>query len=257
MYGDKIIHPITSISEFLINICKIILLMGREPFCGAFWFFVALIFVTTGYAGIVYISNKLNNERLIHLGVFICFCLGCVMRYSINIPRVSPALTLILFYHFGKLAYTFKNKFQFNNPYFSMLSFAGLLLLYNFGSISMNGNMFPNPIFLIFASIFGIYFVFYISKIIDNKADKIANILVYIGQNTLPIMSFHFFSFKAVMIIQLYFGVITYNQLAILTGASNNNLWYIAYIIAGIFIPLLISFIIKKLKVLLIDIFSK
>ena len=112
----------------------------------------------------------------------------------------------------------------------------------------MNRNIFPNPIFMILSSIFGIYFVFYVSKIIDNKIDKITSVLIYIGQNTLPIMAFHFFSFKIVMLVQLYFGLITFNQLAILTGANNNNLWYIAYVIAGIGIPILINHIIQKVK---------
>ena len=96
MYGDKIIHPIASIPEFLIGIVKIVFLMGREPFCAAFWFFIALIFVTIGYSVIVYVSNRLNNRNLVHVGVLICFALGCIMRYTINIPRFSPSLTLIL-----------------------------------------------------------------------------------------------------------------------------------------------------------------
>lgn len=250
MYGDKIIHPITSFSEFFLNLCKIILLMGREPFCGAFWFFVVLIFVAIGYSIIVYISNKLNNKKLIHWGVLICFCLGCIMRYDIfyNIPRFSPALTLILFYHMGNITYSLRDKFKFNNIYISILSLAGLLVLYNFGTLSMNKNIFPNPFFLILSSLLGIYFVFYISKIICNKVYILTNILTYIGKNTLPIIAFHLFSFKIVMLLQLYFGAITFNQLAILNGAGNNNIWYIFYVIVGVAFPLLINNFIQRTK---------
>lgn len=250
MYGDKIIHPIMSFSEFSLNICKIILLMGREPFCGAFWFFIALIFVTIGYSIIVYISNKLNNKNLINLGVLICFCLGCMMRYHIfyNIPRFSPALTLILFYHLGNVAYKLKDKLQFNKSYIAFFSLIGLLELYQFDWVSMNKNMFPNPIFLILSSLFGIYFVIYISKIIHTKSYILTNLLTYIGKNTLPIIAFHFFSFKVAMLFQLYFGAIKFEQLAILNGANNNNLWYIFYIIVGISVPLLINFVIQKIK---------
>jgi fucose 4-O-acetylase-like acetyltransferase len=248
MYGDKIIHPIASIPEFMIGIVKIVVLMGREPFCAAFWFFIALIFVTIGYSVIVYVAGRLKNKNLIHVGVLICFALGCIMRYTINIPRISPALTLILFYHLGNVAYTYRDRLQFNRWYLAALSLIGLLVLYNFGSLSMNKNVFPDPIFLILSSAFGIYFSFYISKAIDNKTDKLTNALAYIGQNTLPIIAFHIFCFKIVMLVQLYFGVITFDQLAILNGVNNNNLWYIAYVIVGVGVPLLINESIEKAK---------
>jgi fucose 4-O-acetylase-like acetyltransferase len=248
MYGDKIIHPIASIPEFLIGIVKIVVLMGREPFCAAFWFFIALIFVTIGYSVIVYVAGRLKNRNLIHVGVLICFALGCIMRYTINIPRISPALTLILFYHLGNVTYTYRDRLQFNRLYLAALSLIGLLVLYNFGSLSMNKNVFPDPIFLILSSAFGIYFSFYISKVIDNKTDKLTNALAYIGQNTLPIIAFHIFCFKIVMLVQLYFGVITFDQLAILNGVNNNNLWYIAYVIVGVGVPLLINEAIEKAK---------
>jgi fucose 4-O-acetylase-like acetyltransferase len=138
-----------------------------------------------------------------------------------------------------------------------LFSLAGLVLLYNLGSVSMNRNLFPNPIFLILSSTFGIYFVFYISKIIENKTNILANILIFIGQNTLPIMAFHFFSFKIAMLVQLYFGVITFNQLANLSGANNNNIWYFLYVIVGITIPILINLIINKTKLLLLKNFKQ
>ena len=137
---------------------------------------------------------------------------------------------------------------QFNKGYLALLSLIGLFVLYNFGTLSMNRNVFPNPIFLILSSAFGIYFSFYISKIIDSKTDMLTRILAYIGQNTLPIIAFHIFCFKIVMLVQLYFGVITFDQLAILNGVNNNNLWYVAYVIVGVGVPLLINEAIQKTK---------
>ena len=60
-YGNKIIYPITSVKDILINVLKIIILIGREPLLGAFWFLVSLIFVVIIYSNINYISNKLEN----------------------------------------------------------------------------------------------------------------------------------------------------------------------------------------------------
>ena len=251
-YGDKVLYPITSVPDFVIGIAKIVVLMGREPFCAAFWFFIALIFVVIGYSIIRYVAsrleNRINKDITITFGVLLCFALGCIMRYTINIPRFSPSLTLILFYHLGNLTYVYRDKLNFNNIYIAVISLIGLLILYNFGSVSMNRNVFTDPLFLIITSCFGIYFVFFISKIIENKSTKITNGLVYIGQNTLPIIAFHIFCFKIPMLIQLYFGVISFDQLAILNGVSNDNLWYILYVACGIAGPLFINYIIQKSK---------
>lgn len=252
LYGDKIIYPITNLNSIPVDIIKIILCMGREPFCAAFWFFIALIFVTIAYATIRYFAKKLSgviDENLsINVGVLICFILGCLMRYTINIPRFSPALTLILFYHLGNVYFVNKEKINFDNILICFLSFILLLILNNFGSVSMNANLFKDPIFLILCSISGIYMIFYISKVIDNKTNKFRDVLAYIGQNTLAIIALHLFCFKLVMLLQLFTGFVTFNQLAILNGANNNNLWYFLYVLFGVVGPLLINFIINISK---------
>ena len=237
LYGDKIIHPVSSLGTVATDVIKIILCMGREPFCGAFWFFIALIFVTIAYAFIRFIGRKLNNiidENItVNAGVLLCFILGCIMRYTVNIPRFSPSLTLILFYHLGNIYFVNRDRIRFDNGLVCMLSFLLLLIL---------------PIFLIVSSFLGIYMVFYISKVLDGRLDKARDVLVYIGQNTLPIIAFHLFCFKFVMLAQLFTGYISFDQLAILNGANNNNLWYIAYVLCGVFGPLAIDWIISNSK---------
>ena len=45
MYGDKIIYPINSFCYFVKQLFFIIIGMGKEPFCGAFWFIISLLFL--------------------------------------------------------------------------------------------------------------------------------------------------------------------------------------------------------------------
>ena len=252
LYGDKIIHPVSSLGTVATDVIKIVLCMGREPFCGAFWFFIALIFVTIAYAFIRFIGRKLNNiidENItVNAGVMACFILGCIMRYTVNIPRFSPSLTLILFYHLGNIYFVNRERVNFDNGLICLISFILLLILNHYGYVSMNQNMFTDPIFLIVSSFLGIYMVFYISKVLDGRLDKARDVLVYIGQNTLPIIAFHLFCFKFVMLAQLFTGYISFDQLAILNGANNNNLWYIAYVLCGVFGPLAIDWIISNSK---------
>lgn len=77
-------------------------------------------------------------------------------------------------------------------------------------------------------------------------------ILSYIGKNTLPIVALHFVSFKIVMLIQYYFGSISFSELGILKGANNSNFLYILYVLTGVFVPLGVDYIINYTKKVLL-----
>ena len=255
LYGGKSIEYISLNIAFVKNIIKIIFLMGREPFCGAFWFLISLIFIVIEYSSINYLSNRLfgfnNKKKYFFTNVMICtlFVIGCIMNYTgFNIPRLSPSFTLILFFHLGNL-YRKKGRIQFDNLVFFVLCVLTLNVLYYFGTISMNSNTYSNPIFLIICSFAGIYMVMYLSKFIEKKLKYTSNILAYVGKNTLPIVALQFISFKFIMFIQYKLNLISYEELGFLTGANNNNFIYILYVICGIFIPLVFSYLIQKMKI--------
>ena len=255
LYGGKSIGYISLNIAFVKNIVKIIFLMGREPFCGAFWFLISLIFIIIEYSCINYLADKFfrsnDSKKLffINIMIWIMFLIGCIMNYTgFNIPRLSPSFTLILFFHLGNL-YRKKGKIQFDNLALFVLCVLTLNILYYFGTISMNSNTYSNPIFLIICSFSGIYMVMYLSKFIEKNLKSISNILAYVGKNTLPIVALQFISFKFIMFIQYKLNFISYEELGILTGANNNNLIYILYVICGIFIPLVFSYMIQKMKI--------
>lgn len=253
LYGGKTISFIALNFSFIKNIFKILVLMGREPFCGAFWFLVTLIFVVCEYSAITYIANRvLKNSKkkklFLNISVILMFFIGCIMSKTINIPRFSPSFTLILFYHLGSLYNFYKKDIKFNNIILFLISVIVLNILYYLGMVSMNSNQFTNPLFLIVCSICGIYMIMYLANFIEKRLIVTSNVLAYVGQNTLPIVALQFISFKAVMIIQYLSGTISYSDLGLLKGANNTNIIYVFYVICGVFIPLLINLIYKKLK---------
>lgn len=254
-YGSKTISYVTSFREVVANTLRIILLAGREPFCGAFWFLVTLIFVVIEYSVIIYLSNKIFNNpqkrcSFINAVVALFFIIGCIMRYTVSIPRISPAITMLLFYHIGGICR--RKEIKFNSLVLFLTSIVGLNILYFLGTISINSNYFKNPLFLLICSLFGIYMVMYISKYIENHLQYLTFILSYIGKNTLPIVALHFVSFKIVMLIQYYFGSISFSELGILKGANNSNFLYILYVITGVFVPLGVDYIINYTKKVLL-----
>ena len=158
-YGDKIIYPITSISMFVKKIIEILVGMGREPFCGAFWFIISLIFIIFGYSVIKYVSYKqkfINSKLLEKIAIISCFIIGYIMQKYININRVAPAFTLMLIYDLGNEAYIYKDKIKFNNYYLGIVCFIALIILNKFGYIAINNNSYSNPLFFIICSLLGI-----------------------------------------------------------------------------------------------------
>ena len=240
LYGGKNITFVTSIRDFLTNVLKILLLMGREPFCGACWFLVTLIIIVIIFYSIYFVSLKCKKKDLtVFVLVLIFFIIGCIMHYTISVPRISPAFTLLLFYYLGYLYQKHIELVKFNNVFIAVGSFLLLFVLQKFGFVALNNNNFKDPLFLIVTSILGIYFFFYISNRITLMNNFITKILAYIGKNSISIVVLHLFSFKLVMCVQLFLGIIDIDHLSVLTGYNNNNIFYLFYILCGVGFPLL------------------
>ncbi len=246
VYADKKISPITSFGMLFKKIAETVFLMGREPFCGAFWFIVSLIFIIFGYSVINFAVNAVFAGRDEHfkqtavgIAALACFVIGCVMNKTVNIPRVAPAFTMMICYHFGFLARVYKEKIRFNNAYAAIFSFAALCVLERFGNLSMNHNEFPNAAFFLVSSAAGIYFAVFVSRLIEKTF--ISGWLEYVGRNTLPIVAMHLVAFKIVTLAKYGLGDIEYADIANLSGVNCKNLSFLAYVIAGVCVPLLLD----------------
>ena len=246
VYTDKKIRPITSFGMLFKKIAEIVFLMGREPFCGAFWFIVSLIFIIFGYSVINFAVNAVFAGRDEHfkqtavgIAALACFVIGCVMNKTVNIPRVAPAFTMMICYHFGFLARVYKEKIRFDNVFVALFSFIALCILGRFGSLGMNHNNFPNGFFFLAASFTGIYFSIFVSKLLEKTF--VSGWLEYVGRNTLPIVAMHLLSFKFVLFIQYKMGLIEYKYIAYLCGVDCKNWFFLAYVVSGICLPLLLD----------------
>jgi len=253
VYGKKTILPINSILFYLKNIFLIAIGFGAEPFCGAFWFLISLMFVICIYSLICFISKKFNSKKLKLILVVFVFCCGILSRYTINIPRFSPALSLLIMFYLGQRYKENIKKIKFNLGNF-LLSLGLLILLSKISHISMNSNSYNSVILFILCSLSGIYVVFYISKIIDDKFARLSKLLIYIGRRTLSIMAIHFIGFKILMLLLTLFGYMDFAYIANLKPYNNSDyygLLFFAYSLFGILFPIIISNIFQfgKLKI--------
>ncbi|MBQ1283014.1 MAG: acyltransferase family protein [Bifidobacteriaceae bacterium] len=246
VYTDKKVSPITSFSVLFKKVAETIFLMGREPACGAFWFIVSLIFIIFGYSVINFAVNAVFAGRDEHfkqtavgIAAFACFIIGCIMNKTVNIPRVSPAFTMMICYHLGYLSRAYKEKIRFDNVFVALFSFIALCILGRFGSLGMNHNNFPNGFFFLAASFTGIYFSIFVSKLLEKTF--VSGWLEYVGRNTLPIVAMQFVAFKSITLIKYGLGYAEYADIANLNGVNCKNWSYFAYVVAGVCIPLLLD----------------
>lgn len=115
--------------------------------------------------------------------------------------------------------------------------------------IDISANMYNNPLYFYFAAIIGIYINLYFAKKISNLNIRL---LEYIGTKSIYIMIFHLIAFKVVNYIQIKFYNLSMDNLSayptlIMRWGDN---WWMVYTIVGVFLPILIVFIIDKTKVI-------
>lgn len=245
-YSGKIMDAYV-FKDYLVNFIKTILLANREVILGAFWFVYSLIICFIILSFIEFIINKLKiikHKRECRL--FITFLLMFLSIFfsnvfSIIIPRFSNSLVGLFLLDFTN--YIFMNKkLEKCNIYLLFVCLINFLFAPAFGGIAMNSNIITSPYFLIIVVISALYLLVFVSKKLEKI--KILNFLKYIGKNSFSIMAFHFIGFKIGGILLDLIGIET--DISLLMPNAYNILYLCYYLVFGISISLLFSYLLKK-----------
>lgn len=91
------------------------------------------------------------------------------------------------------------------------------------------------------SAIMGLLAIFYLSKIIDSKDSQFSKFMIYIGDNTLAILTWHFLSFKIVSLLIIFCYNLPVKRLADFPVIEEYTQmgWFIPYLIVGTIVPLL------------------
>lgn len=128
-----------------------------------------------------------------------------------------------------------------------VVSFTLLLILNNFGKIALSNNSYVNPLFLLATSFLGWCLLYSISHFI-TLVPHIKFIFVEIGKRTLSVVILHFLSLKIVAaIIVLIYNLPIFCIAAFPNLYGDEGLWWIAYTIVGVGVPILLNIIYHKL----------
>lgn len=160
---------------------------------------------------------------------YIIFVLKGQVIYDIQREFITPIL-LSIGIIFKRVSYLLKPKY-----FILIMSFCIILLASFFFKIDIAGSQISNPIVFLFISIMGFYLIYGIS----TKLNKI-KLLVFIGNNTLPILILHQIGFYSLYII-------LNNNDTMFHKLHNNNYW-ILYSIYAIVFSLSVNYVYQQFK---------
>ena len=244
-----------SVSEIVKNIIKSLFLHGHTQLGSALWFISTLMQIAVLYCCIDYVVKKVTSSKKVDFllqGVvsilFLALGYRCALTNSIW-GGVNRVLSYYCLFYLGavlrelhKMAYTEKYH------YWKMgVAFLILVLCNQIGSIALDENRYENPAFLLAVSICGWVLLYEVAQEL-KKSKLLVDVIVCCGQNSMAIVVLHFLCFKIISLI----GVVVYNQprekIAAFPVLYDHGVWWIAYMFAGIIVPVFLSVLWKKLK---------
>ncbi len=243
-----------SFKNISIQIMKTILFGGGEWFGGATWFLKALFIISIEYYLVSYLVFK--NKKIGMFVFFLVFFVNMVFSQYFARTRLgmfsyfSPLPAAYLAFVFG----------IFERKYFSMIKTklnlflhfiivvicaVFLALLTKIGSIDMAQGSITNVLFFGASCLFGWHMVLSFSCLI-SKIRVLEDVLKYIGKHTMPILLFHFISYKTVSLFYILVFKKDFELMRSFPVISGVNLIWIFYLFFGVSIPLLIEFVWSK-----------
>ena len=243
-------HPYMSFAEMAKNIVKGIAMVGRTELGGAFWFLRTLFALTILFCIADYILNCLFKKEIvkdvIHLVISVGF-LGCgyiTHLMGIKAISVSVVLSSYILYFGGYMIKKYKLMSCIPKAVGIIAGVVVLLLCYFGPGISIGDNSYGNPLYLLICSAAGWVLVYEIARIWEEIGGT--RIIAYIGQKTMAIVIHHFWCFKLVHCIQIAVYGYPIKSLAAFPNLKCDHGWWLAYLTAGVLLPILLNFVWEK-----------
>lgn len=241
------INSYLTIKDMMKNIIKGLFMAGHTGVGGAFWFLRVLFYISIAYVLVDYIAKKIfisEKSVIVFQGCisFICLLIGFFMSINgIEVMAIDIAMSTYFMFYLGHL---FSRLILPNKQWLNIIIFlCCAILLYvmgSFGSISVGNNEYENPLFLIVCSVLGWFMLKSISSLLV-QVPVLKDILVVVGQNSLAIVIFHFLAFKIVNVIYVLVMEYPLYCVAGFPVSTNKGLWWIAYVVVGVTVPVLLS----------------
>ena len=256
-YSYEMISNIWGIKEMLKSIVRAFFLGGGVSFAGNFWFLRVLLMVTLLYNGISWLVKRFFKTSMISQTVVSLLFLAAgfmLQKKGLELYGIASTLSCYSLYHIGTfIGYYYRNKVtEKENKLYGVMALSVIIILLidirrvEIFELSLNINKYPDPIFLIVASVAGWFTMCLISGLI-NKVSGIREFLVVCGKNSLLIMILHPICFKIINAIQVELYDLPHYALASYPVIFSSGLWWMGYMCVGVLVPLAFAFLWKIL----------
>lgn len=249
-YADGAMH-VTDLRSFVILLLELLLKMNvPSQLLGPMWFvrslFIAAVCLDLG----LFILRKVRYSKLILL--LACLVVTLVIKLF---PPDTPVLRQLViaslggfFFMCGMLCRTIPRR-NFS-IWFMAFSLVILLMITFLTKSFWSINMVSVKDTLAFMAIalVGIQFSLSLSKLINSTI--LGQAFDYVGCNTMPILALHVLSFKPVSFLAILIYSLPPDSISqFMTISSLGGAWWIAYVAAGIVIPLFLNKLLYMMRV--------
>ena len=254
-YGQR--SHLYSPNEIITHVLNITFTMSDyEVFLlGAYWFIRALFVGCLLLCFCSFAINKIVKSKSRSIAIVaIAFCLlgGLMTFFHFRIPyfpqggyrEVMSVFFLGCGYFISK-AHHYMERWYVAWGALCMLVFANGVRQQSMGYLSV----FADWVVLPWAGICGTVFVYYVSSNIAKRDNAFSRTLIYIGQNTFYILTFHFLMFKPAMLLNAFYYHLDWKVIGchpVVLPVRDHWFWII-YSLTSLILSLAMTKVIKKL----------
>lgn len=249
-FNGKVSH-LYSLAEFVRRGINIITAMfGHDQLLGGFWFIKALFFGSlVAFLAIKYIRQPIVGAAL----MLVITAVSCLFPI-IYIPYIGINNTIFMAAMFVMVGRVLKTiNIQFKVAWIVLVAVCVFVVsLFMPCAVPIAQPNYPAWKVLPFCicATMGTLMTAGVSSYIAKGNGRAKQFLVWIGNNTLSILTWHFISFKLVSLLIIYIYNLPEEQLACFPVIYEySHLWWIPYSIIGVAVPLLITYICMRLYV--------
>lgn len=258
------VHPASGVlfsyyglKEIGIGLAKVLAVGGSgELAMGAMWFLYALLYAFVGMAIVYWIISKIvkNVENRFYWMTVVLLLIGVIsctltQNYNFTISRFSSALTAMALLWWGMIIY---RKWEWTFEKWWALAVAIIVfvhcILQQKVDIKLAHNDYQDLINLITGSTAAIYIWGFIGKRIENL--YVGRFLALMGRESLYLMAFHIVGFFLCNTLMVWLGVFGFGDEKGLYTYNIGDNWLIllVYVFFGVFTPLLLINLYRKVK---------
>ncbi len=221
---------------FIRDIIEIIITIDKSPFLGATWFLASLFWISVIIHAVYRFMHKHNIcDFWLLAGGIVTLITGLEITFPY---RISRTLICSGFYVFGYIYNKYVSK-HIAGPVKFIVAIVMLvisLVLANKFPASLSTNEYDNKVTFVLGALCALLFFIYLSRqlaVLNNN--MLVQHICYLGKESLNIVIWQFLTFRFAIIIQILLLNISITSLTAFPVYDTSGIWFLIYLIAGIY----------------------